>query len=81
VVTRTALNAHTVIRSGLAEAKVDQLNERVEVSRATHAEFTKGKWEELAGRLAAWQQNIGEVQRTLDQVKLSVQRQTTAAGR
>lgn len=68
-----------VIRSGLAEAKVDQLNERVEVSRATHAEFTEGKWEELALRLAAWQRNIGEVQRTLDQVKLAVQRQTQQA--
>jgi len=58
-----------VIRAGLAEVKIDELNEKLIVSRSTHTEFGAQQWQELQKRLNGWHQNLGEVQQVLDNVR------------
>lgn len=41
------LSHEVVIRAGLAEVKIDELNEKLIVSRSTHTEFGAQQWQEL----------------------------------
>lgn len=67
------------IRAGLVEAKVDELHQTIVVTRTTYTEFSRQNWEDLQARVGDWKKNISEVQRTLDQVKLQIQRQLQSA--
>lgn len=61
-----------VIRVGLVEAKVDQVNEKVVVSRSKCTKFDKEQWEELRDKLSAWQRNLAQCQRVMKNVKLQI---------
>ena len=67
-----------VIRTGLVEAKVDQLNKQVIVSRATRSTFDKAQWQTLHSRLKAWQKNLADVQRVLTNVQTQLDARPTA---
>eukprot|EP01136_Pigoraptor_vietnamica_P035923 Opistho-1_new@101778 len=49
------------IGTGLLEARLDQLNERVLISRSTHRTFNRAQWEYLKQRLGAWQTAMVDV--------------------
>eukprot|EP01137_Pigoraptor_chileana_P027302 Opistho-2@9715 len=49
------------IGSGLLEARLDQLNERVLISRSTHRTFSKAQWTYVKQRLGAWQTAMVDV--------------------
>jgi translation initiation factor 3 subunit M len=61
-----------VIRAGLVEAKVDQLNAKVYVSRAAQASFDDSSWAELKTQLDVWQENITGVQGVFRQVETKI---------
>lgn len=61
-----------VIRVGLVEAKVDQVNERVYVNRSKCTKFDREQWEELKNKLTAWQKNLAQCQRVIKTVKLQI---------
>eukprot|EP00053_Salpingoeca_punica_P008240 m.74494 g.74494 ORF g.74494 m.74494 type:complete len:396 (+) comp14508_c0_seq1:135-1322(+) len=70
-----------VIRADLVEAKLDELNARVVVSRSTHTAFRMEQWQDLQRKLQAWQGNLSEVQTALDNVQTQIRRQALAPGR
>eukprot|EP00730_Choanoeca_flexa_P000098 TRINITY_DN10043_c0_g1_i1.p1 TRINITY_DN10043_c0_g1~~TRINITY_DN10043_c0_g1_i1.p1 ORF type:complete len:410 (+),score=107.62 TRINITY_DN10043_c0_g1_i1:27-1232(+) len=61
-----------VVRANLVEAKVDELERKVVITRATQSRFTTQDWSKLKDTLTEWQENIASVQKTLDQVQLRV---------
>lgn len=61
-----------VIRVGLVEAKVDQLGQKIYVSRSKCTKFNGEQWEELRSKLSAWQKNLAACQRVLKNVKIQV---------
>lgn len=61
-----------VIRVGLVEAKVDQVNERVYVNRSKCTKFDREQWDELKSKLTAWQKNLAQCQRVMKTVKLQI---------
>lgn len=62
-----------VIRVGLIEAKVDQVQSQVVVSRSTHGMFKDSHWADLKTKLVAWQKNISQVQRVLTNVRMQME--------
>lgn len=58
-----------VIRAGLVEAKIDEVNEKVIVSRSTHVEFGSAQWADLRNKLQSWSTNLSDVQQVLDGVR------------
>eukprot|EP00052_Salpingoeca_macrocollata_P015736 m.125712 g.125712 ORF g.125712 m.125712 type:complete len:389 (+) comp19793_c0_seq1:1458-2624(+) len=64
-----------VIRAGLVEAKVDELNEKIVVTRSTHTEFGIEQWKILQKRLQAWHTNLTEVQSVLQNVDQQIKSQ------
>lgn len=67
-----------VIRAGLVEAKVDQVHQKVLVSRSTHTKFDRAEWELVKERLHAWTKHISEVQKVLNGVKAQARPQPVA---
>jgi translation initiation factor 3 subunit M len=61
------------VGSGLLEAKMDQLVQKVMVERCVVRQFDMNQWKILQNRLQAWKKNVGGV---LDSLKQS---QTIAA--
>lgn len=61
-----------VIRVGLVEAKVDQVNQRVHVNRSKCTKFDQSQWEELRNRLTGWSKNLAQCQRVMKTVKLQI---------
>jgi len=62
-----------LIRVGLVEAKVDQVNSQVVVSRSIHGTFEEDQWAVLKSKLTGWQRNIKVVQRTLSKVRIQME--------
>eukprot|EP00048_Salpingoeca_helianthica_P015884 m.229177 g.229177 ORF g.229177 m.229177 type:complete len:387 (-) comp17680_c1_seq1:163-1323(-) len=58
-----------VISAGLVEAKIDEVNEKLVVSRSTHTEFGLTQWGELQKKLQTWSHDIQEVQQVLEGVR------------
>eukprot|EP00050_Salpingoeca_kvevrii_P009991 m.5933 g.5933 ORF g.5933 m.5933 type:complete len:386 (-) comp2565_c0_seq1:183-1340(-) len=56
------------IRAGLVEAKIDELNSKIAVSRSTYTKFGDEQWKDLKAKLGAWRSNISSVQSTLESV-------------
>ena len=61
-----------VIRAGLVEAKIDQVNAKVYINRASQATFDVASWTELKSQLNTWQRNIHQVQRVFSQVQSKI---------
>jgi len=57
-----------VIGSGLVEAKIDQINENVIVTRSTLTAFGPAQWASLKTQLESWQANLAEVSRVIQTV-------------
>jgi len=62
-----------LIRVGLVEAKVDQVNSQVIVSRSIHGSFEDDQWAVLKAKLGGWQRNIVQVQRVLTNVRIQME--------
>lgn len=59
-----------VIRAGLVEAKLDQLNKTVIVHRSIYRVFGKEQWQQLSVRLNAWKDNLNEILTVIGNAKL-----------
>lgn len=62
-----------VISAGLVEAKIDEVHQKLIVSRSTHTEFGMPQWVELQKKLQAWNTNVQGVQTVLDDVRAQIQ--------
>lgn len=58
-----------VIRAGLIDAKMDQLNKTVLISRSTHRTFSKTEWQLLSGRIESWKQNLTSILQVIENAK------------
>ncbi|KAJ3119398.1 hypothetical protein HK098_005524 [Nowakowskiella sp. JEL0407] len=63
------------IRAGLLEAKMNQLNKTVVVSRATHRTFTATQWLLLAQKLGNWKDNLDNMLQVVGNAKLLAEEQ------
>ncbi|CAO3608913.1 unnamed protein product [Cunninghamella blakesleeana] len=59
-----------VIRAGLVEAKLDQLNKTVIVHRSIYRVFGKDQWQQLSVRLNAWKDSLNEILTVIGNAKL-----------
>ncbi|CEP11129.1 hypothetical protein [Parasitella parasitica] len=59
-----------VIRAGLVEAKLDQLNKTVLVHRSIYRVFGKEQWKQLSASLSAWKENLNEILAVIGNAKL-----------
>lgn len=59
-----------VIRAGLVEAKLDQLNKTVIVHRSIYRVFGKEQWKNLSTCLNAWKDNLNEILGVVGNAKL-----------
>jgi len=59
-----------VIRAGLVEAKLDQLNKTVIVHRSIYRVFGKEQWKKLSTSLSAWKDNLNEILAVVGNAKL-----------
>ncbi|KAI9499645.1 hypothetical protein BDB00DRAFT_948678 [Zychaea mexicana] len=59
-----------VIRAGLAEAKLDQLNKTVMVHRSIYRVFGKEQWQQLSSRLSTWKESLNEIMAVIGNAKL-----------
>ncbi|OBZ89096.1 Eukaryotic translation initiation factor 3 subunit M [Choanephora cucurbitarum] len=59
-----------VIRAGLVEAKLDQLNKTVIVHRSIYRVFGKEQWKKLSTSLSAWKENLNEILAVIGNAKL-----------
>ncbi|CAO3616492.1 unnamed protein product [Cunninghamella echinulata] len=59
-----------VIRAGLVEAKLDQLNKTVIVHRSIYRVFGKEQWQQLSVRLNAWKDSLNEILTVIGNAKL-----------
>lgn len=59
-----------VIRAGLVEAKLDQLNKTVIVHRSIYRVFGKEQWKKLSICLNAWKENLNEILAVVGNAKL-----------
>lgn len=59
-----------VIRAGLVEAKLDQLNKTVSVHRSIYRVFSKDQWQLLSSRLRTWKESLAEITAVIGNAKL-----------
>ncbi|KAI8646480.1 hypothetical protein BD408DRAFT_359834 [Parasitella parasitica] len=59
-----------VIRAGLVEAKLNQLNRTVLVHRSIYRVFGKEQWKQLSSSLSAWKENLNEILAVVGNAKL-----------
>ncbi|KAF7723879.1 hypothetical protein EC973_001551 [Apophysomyces ossiformis] len=59
-----------VIRAGLVEAKLDQLNKTVIVHRSIYRVFGKEQWKQLSTRLNTWKDSLNEILAVIGNAKL-----------
>ncbi|KAI8061758.1 hypothetical protein BC940DRAFT_309684 [Gongronella butleri] len=59
-----------VIRAGLVEAKLDQLNKTVIVHRSIYRVFGKEQWQQLSSRLNAWKDSLNDILQVVGNAKL-----------
>ncbi|GFV42536.1 eukaryotic translation initiation factor 3 subunit M [Trichonephila clavipes] len=57
-----------VLRTKLARAKIDELQQRILVSSTMHRTFGKPQWQQLREILTRWQSDLGQVQSQLHTV-------------
>ncbi|KAG0166742.1 hypothetical protein DFQ28_008639 [Apophysomyces sp. BC1034] len=59
-----------VIRAGLVEAKLDQLNKTVIVHRSIYRVFGNEQWNQLSTRLSTWKDSLNEILAVIGNAKL-----------
>ncbi|KAI8341392.1 hypothetical protein BC941DRAFT_449817 [Chlamydoabsidia padenii] len=59
-----------VIRAGLVEAKLDQLNKTVIVHRSIYRVFGKEQWKQLSVRLNTWKDSLNDILAVIGNAKL-----------
>ncbi|KAI9315157.1 hypothetical protein BX666DRAFT_1959766 [Dichotomocladium elegans] len=59
-----------VIRAGLVEAKLNQLNKTVLVHRSIYRVFGKEQWQQLSSRLNTWKESLNEILAVIGNAKL-----------
>ncbi|KAI8875186.1 PCI-domain-containing protein [Backusella circina FSU 941] len=59
-----------VIRAGLVEAKLDQLNKTAIVHRSIYRVFGQEQWNKLSTSLSAWKDNLNEILAVIGNAKL-----------
>ncbi|KAI8340079.1 hypothetical protein BC941DRAFT_511459 [Chlamydoabsidia padenii] len=59
-----------VIRAGLVEAKLDQLNKTVIVHRSIYRVFGKEQWQQLSVRLNTWKDSLNDILAVIGNAKL-----------
>ncbi|KAL4207445.1 hypothetical protein CU097_015690 [Rhizopus azygosporus] len=59
-----------VIRAGLVEAKLDQLNKTVIVHRSIYRVFGPEQWKKLSTTLSTWKENLNEILTVVGNAKL-----------
>ncbi|KAI9277627.1 hypothetical protein BY458DRAFT_504639 [Sporodiniella umbellata] len=59
-----------VIRAGLVEAKLDQLNKTVIVHRSIYRVFGQEQWKKLSTALSSWKDNLSEILVVVGNAKL-----------
>ncbi|KAI7903045.1 uncharacterized protein BX663DRAFT_454389 [Cokeromyces recurvatus] len=60
-----------VIRAGLVEAKLDQLNKTVIVHRSIYRVFGPEQWKKLSTTLNAWKENLNDILAVVGNAKLT----------
>ena len=58
------------ITSKLIDAKMDQLQKVVLISRCTHRMFDKAQWEALSARLSTWKTNVRSILETVQRTQI-----------
>ncbi|XP_041471834.1 eukaryotic translation initiation factor 3 subunit M-like [Lytechinus variegatus] len=58
-----------VVKSKMAKAKIDQLQNKVNVSFVTHRTFGRQQWQQLREHLVNWQNNLSQVEGRLDSLQ------------
>ncbi|XP_054761977.2 eukaryotic translation initiation factor 3 subunit M-like [Lytechinus pictus] len=58
-----------VVKSKMAKAKIDQLQNKVHVSFVTHRTFGRQQWQQLREHLVNWQINLAQVEGRLDSLQ------------
>ncbi|KAI7865075.1 hypothetical protein BDF14DRAFT_1828356 [Spinellus fusiger] len=59
-----------VIRAGLVEAKLDQLNKNIIIHRSIYRVFGKEQWQQLGARLNTWKDSLNEILAIISNAKL-----------
>jgi len=62
-----------VIRAGLIDAKMNQLDKTIIVNRATPRQFTENEWKKLDTRIDEWKNNLKEILNVVANAKLIAQ--------
>eukprot|EP00128_Syssomonas_multiformis_P018311 Colp12_sorted_trinity150504_noHs@7575 len=68
------------IAAGLLEARLDSVNQRVNVSRVTQRTFGKEQWQELHNKFSTWQQNLTGILETIEAARQQALRKQERAG-
>ena len=55
-----------VIRAGLIDAKMNQLQRVAVITRSTHRVFGDAQWRQLRDKLDIWRSNLGDILAVLD---------------
>jgi translation initiation factor 3 subunit M len=66
-----------VIRAGLVEGKLSQLNQTFLIHRSTYRSFGTSEWEEIGVRLESWKQSLRNI---LEVVKSAREQASTQGG-
>lgn len=61
-----------VIRAGLVEGKLSQLNQTFLIHRSTYRSFGKQEWEEVGARLETWKLSLRNILETVRSARESV---------
>lgn len=67
------------VNSGLLQAKIDQLSEKVLVERCVVRKFDIPQWKNLQGRLKTWKESVGAILSALEKAQATAAGETTAA--
>ncbi len=61
-----------MIRAGLADAKMNQLEQTVLVSRYSPREFGKQQWKQLGEKIDSWRQELDGILQVLESSKAMI---------
>jgi len=62
-----------VIRAGLIDAKMNQLDKTIIVNRVTPRQFTENEWKKLDTRIDEWKKNLNDILEVIGNAKLIAQ--------
>lgn len=68
-----------VIRTGLVEAKLNQLDGNVVITRSTHRSFDKAQWAKLLSEFSSWKESLELVAKTVENSIASINSSSRSA--